>query len=186
MLMMMPGQRSRTASTISAQISGSQVGRCPMFSSCRRKCRCTIAAPASNASLQELAISSTVTGTGCCLGLVRTPVIAQVMIALSLMTLTPRWCTTAGRADTWSPAATDSSATVPARGATTRCSIFMDSTLRIPLPLLHRGSIGDVDREHLASDRRHHPSVRGSGLVLGRSGGLGEEHRRPAVVDVDP
>ena len=39
-------------------------------------------APASNAALASPAISSGVTGTGCCLGSVSTPVSAQVMMAL--------------------------------------------------------------------------------------------------------
>ena len=43
-----------------------------------------MAAPASNASFAEAAISSGVTGTGCCFGLVSTPLSAQVRIALSM------------------------------------------------------------------------------------------------------
>jgi hypothetical protein len=42
-------------------------------------------APALNASRASAAICAGVTGTGCCLGLVSTPVSAQVSIAFSII-----------------------------------------------------------------------------------------------------
>src|SRR5712691_2788889 len=61
---------------------GSHEGRCPWPCPCWRKCTCITQAPASNARRASRAISSGVTGTGCCRGSVSTPVSAQVMMAL--------------------------------------------------------------------------------------------------------
>ena len=72
------------AVTMAEATSGSQVGRKPMPGSCRRKCTCMIEAPASKASFADAAISAGVTGTGCCAGLVSTPVSEQVTTTLFL------------------------------------------------------------------------------------------------------
>src|SRR5262245_13485754 len=84
-----PGQASRIACMMAVATSGSHDGRWPLPGPCWRKCTCRIEAPASNAALASRAISSGVTGTGCCLGSVSTPVSAQVMMALSVMIASP-------------------------------------------------------------------------------------------------
>src|SRR5690348_15898759 len=65
----------------------SQDGKWPLFGSCWRRWMCMMLAPALNAALASRAICSGGTGTLCCLGSVSTPFSAQVMTALSLMTL---------------------------------------------------------------------------------------------------
>ena len=71
------------ALTTDSATSGSQLGRWPRPSSCMRRCTCMIEAPALKASRASAAICAGVTGTGCCFGLVSTPVSAQVRMALS-------------------------------------------------------------------------------------------------------
>src|SRR5262249_590592 len=76
------GQASRIAVMMATATGGSHDGRCPLPRPCWRKCTCMTDAPASKAAFASRAISSGVTGTGCCLGSVSTPVSPQVMMAL--------------------------------------------------------------------------------------------------------
>ena len=73
-LMITPGHAALIASITLCATSGSHDGRWPMPGRWSRRCTCMIAAPALNASRASLAICAGVTGTGCCLGSVSTPV----------------------------------------------------------------------------------------------------------------